>query len=159
MIGALLIVGCLLPPAQATVVDPFREPPCRYCPGNRGIEYALPAGSAVVAAAPGVVSFSGTVAGVSYVVIDHGGGWRTTYGKLSSADVSAGQRLRQGQQVGQSTQELFFGLRDGERHVDPGPLLGVLRRRPRLVPIDGSPRRPAPSRLQCPAGGTWPPGR
>jgi murein DD-endopeptidase MepM/ murein hydrolase activator NlpD len=159
VIGAVVVLACLLPPADATVVDPFREPPCAYCPGNRGIEYELPVGSAVVASTPGVVSFAGTVAGVSYVVIDHGDGWRTTYGKLSAVRVRAGQRLTQGQELGRSTDQLFFGLRHGDRYVDPGPLLGVVRHRPRLVPLDGTPRRPTPARLQCPAGGGGPPGR
>ena len=39
--------SCLLaPPVAAPVVDPFREPPCAWCPGNRGIEYGPPAGDA-----------------------------------------------------------------------------------------------------------------
>lgn len=159
MIGALVVLGCLLPPAEATVVDSFREPACTWCPGNRGIEYELPAGSGVMASASGVVSFAGTVAGVSYVVIDHGAGWRTTYGKLSAIEVRAGQRVRQGQELGRSSDELFFGLRQDGRYVDPGPLLGVVRHRPRLVPLDGAPRRPTSSTLQCPAGGTRPAGR
>jgi murein DD-endopeptidase MepM/ murein hydrolase activator NlpD len=159
MIGAVVALACLLPPAEGTVVDSFREPPCAYCPGNRGIEYELPAGSTVVASAPGVVSFAGTVAGVSYVVIDHGDGWRTTYGKLADVRVRGGQRLRQGQELGRSSDQLFFGLRSGERYVDPGRLLGVVRHRPRLVPLDGTSRRPTLARLRCPAGGAGPPGR
>ena len=30
---------CWRPPVPAPVVDPFREPACRWCRGNRGIDY------------------------------------------------------------------------------------------------------------------------
>ena len=48
-----LAPSCLLPPVDAPIVDPFRPPPCAWCPGNRGIEYDVPAGTPVRAAAAG----------------------------------------------------------------------------------------------------------
>ena len=73
MIGAviallLLTPGCYQPPVESPIVDPFRAPECPFCRGNRGLEYQPPSGSPVVAAADGVVTFSGVVAGVRYVV-------------------------------------------------------------------------------------------
>jgi murein DD-endopeptidase MepM/ murein hydrolase activator NlpD len=153
--SVLLAAACLLPPVDATIVDPFREPACPWCPGNRGVTYRLRPGSAVRAAAGGTVTFSGVVAGVRYVVVAHADGLRATYGGLVSSALDSGDRLARGSVVGSSGTELHFGLRDGERYVDPEPLLGDVVHRARLVPTDGTPARPAPPpRLQCPAGRT-----
>ena len=144
---------CLLPPVEAAIVDPFREPACPWCPGNRGLSYRLPAGSAVRAAAAGNVTFSGVVAGTRYVVVAHVDGLRATYGGLASSALAAGDTVAGGAVIGRSGTELHFGLRDGERYVDPEPLLGEIAHRARLVPTDGTPARPAPPpRLRCPGG-------
>jgi murein DD-endopeptidase MepM/ murein hydrolase activator NlpD len=140
---------CLLPPVVAPIVDVFRDP-CTYCRGNRGLELAPVAGSDVVAAAGGVVTFAGVVAGTRYVVLGHAGGLRTTYGRLAAIAVRLGALVRAGDVVGSSGTLLFFGLREGERYLDPAPLLGLVLRRPWLVPLDGRHRRPGPpARLVC----------
>ncbi len=140
-----LAPGCLLPPVTAPIVDPFREPACEWCPGNRGLTYALAVGSAVRAAAAGTVTFSGVVAGTRYVVVEHAaGGLRATYGGLASTALSAGDVVAAGAIVGRAGPELHFGLRRGETYVDPAPMLGRLVDRPRLVPTDGTARRAAP---------------
>jgi murein DD-endopeptidase MepM/ murein hydrolase activator NlpD len=150
--AVLLGAGCYLPPVDAPVADPFRQPACEYCAGNRGIEYATGSGQPVLAAATGTVRYAGVVAGTRYVVIEHADGLRMTYGKLASADVSKGDRVLQGRRVGTTTSELFLGLRRGDEHIDPAPHLGELRRSTRLVPTDGSRPRPAPApRLVCTA--------
>ena len=141
---ALLTGNCYQPPVTSPIVDQFRAPACSYCPGNRGLEYQPPAGSRVVAAAAGIVRFSGVVAGVRYVVIEHGDGRSATYGRLAAAGVAVGTRVRQGDVVGSTTDRFYFGLRVGDRYVDPAPFLGALRYRPRLVPVDGSAARPPP---------------
>jgi len=144
---------CLLPPVSAPVVDPFREPACEWCPGNRGLTYRVAARTAVRAAAAGRVSFSGVVAGTRYVVVEHtAGGLRATYGGLASTSLSVGDAVAMGAVVGRAAGELHFGLRRGETYLDPAPLLGELVERARLVPTDGTPRRPArPPRVVCPA--------
>ena len=148
----LLTPGCYQPPVTAAVVDPFRAPACAFCPGNRGLEYQPPAGSPVVAAAPGVVRFSGVVAGVRYIVTLQSDGRTATYGRLSTSRVAVGARVETGDLVGTTTDHFFFGLREGARYVDPAPFLGVLRYRPRLVPVDGSaPRRAPPPVMVCAA--------
>ncbi len=149
-----LAPSCLLPPVDAPVADPFRPPPCVWCPGNRGLQYDVPAGTPVRAAAAGVVTFSGVVAGTRYLVLEHADGLLATYGQLASTPWRAGDHVASGATVGESAGGLHFGLRRGDEYVDPGPLLGRLVRRARLVPTDGTPPRPAPEpRLRCPAEG------
>lgn len=147
---AMLAPSCYQPPVTAAIVDPFRAPACFYCPGNRGLEYEPAVGSRVVAAAPGVVGFSGLVAGVRYLVVDQTDGRTATYGRLASAVVTFGAVVLAGQPLGTTTARFYFGLREGDRYIDPAPFLGVLRYRPRLIPVDGSPpRRAPPPTLRC----------
>jgi murein DD-endopeptidase MepM/ murein hydrolase activator NlpD len=141
---------CVLAPVAAPVRDPFRAPGCRWCPGNRGIEYATAPGSTVRAGAGGVVTFSGLVAGVRYVVVEHRSGLRTTYGALASAAVGRGAWVQAGAPVGTSTDTMHFGVRRGETYLDPAAYLVRRHYRPRLVPLNG-PRRPAVSVLTCAA--------
>ena len=154
--SVLLVAGtaagavCWLPPVDAPVVDPFRPPPCTWCPGNRGLEYGTPVGVAVRAVAAGEVTFSGTVAGERYVVVRHNDGRRATYGGLASSTLRAGDAVVAGMNVGITAGHLHFGLRDGDTYVDPAPFLGRLVGRPRLVPDDGTAARAAPPpRLRC----------
>ena len=159
MIAALMVLismaqGCYQPPINSPVADPFRAPACAYCPGNRGLEYEPPPGSRVVAATAGVVTFSGVVAGVRYVVVAQPDGRTATYGRLATASIRAGAGVAMGDVVGTTTDHFFFGLRTGDQYIDPAPFLGVLRYRPRLVPVDGSaPRRVPPPTMVCAASG------
>ena len=124
--------ACLLAPVTAEVADPFREPGCKWCPGNRGLTYDVPVGTVVRAAAAGTVTFSGDVAGTRYVVVEHAtGGLRATYGGLSSTTLAdVGDVVAPGEVVGRSGDGLHFGLRRGDTYVDPAPLLGRLVERP-----------------------------
>jgi murein DD-endopeptidase MepM/ murein hydrolase activator NlpD len=126
----------LVPPAEAVIVDRFRPPGCPFCAGNRGLEYAAPAGADVHAAAPGVVTFAGPVAGVTYVVVAHGGGYRTTYGRLDGVAVAVGTAVSTGQVLGQSGGSgIFFGLRLHDTYLDPELFfVGARPTRARLVP-------------------------
>ncbi len=143
---------CWRPPVSAPVADPFREPLCRWCPGNRGIEYATTAGDRVVAVTAGEVSFSGTVAGRNYVVIRHADGRRATYGNLVDRLYAQGDVIATGAVVGHAAGAFHFGLRDGERYIDPAPFIGRLAGVVRLVPADGTAAAPAgPPRLVCSA--------
>jgi murein DD-endopeptidase MepM/ murein hydrolase activator NlpD len=145
---------CLRPPVDAPVADGFRAPACPWCPGNRGLEYAVSPGTVVRAAAAGTVTFAGVVAGVRYVVIEHADGHRATYGSLVSSHLRAAQRVPAGAIVGTTGASFHFGLRRGGTYVDPEPYLGRLVTRPRLVPTDGTPARPAPApSLRCVSGG------
>ena len=151
LFASLLLSSCLLPPVAAPVVDPFREPACPWCPGNRGLTYDVAAGTLVRAAAAGTVTFSGPVAGTFYLVVEHADGLRATYGQLAGSHLAAGDVVVAGATVGQSAGGLHFGLREGDRYIDPAQFLGRLVERARLVPTDGSAPRPAPPpRLTCP---------
>lgn len=163
VVTASLLVGpvaaaeappCLLPAVDAPVVDPFRPPACEWCPGNRGLAYGARPGQAVRAMAPGRVTFSGVVAGTRYVVVEHAAdGLRATYGGLADSPLAAGDAVAIGQLVGTAAGEVHVGLRRGVAYVDPGPLLGRLVPRPRLVPTDGTAARAAPpGRLDCTPG-------
>lgn len=163
-LGALAALGaagsagargeCWRPPVEAAVADPFRAPECPWCAGNRGIEYQPTPGRPVTSVQAGTVTFSGDVAGVRYVVVEHADGLRATYGRLATASQSVGTRLPAGATVGVAgSGTTYFGLRLGDEYVDPTPFLGVVEPRPRLVPIDGTPPRPPPApRLTCPSG-------
>ena len=143
---------CWLPPVVGAVIDPYREPPCRWCAGNRGIEYRVGAGSAVTAAATGRVEFVGTVVDVRYVVVRLPNGWRHTYGRLASTTLRTGDAMLAGGRIGRASGTFFFGLRIGDEYADPTSFIGELRGRPRLVPVDGTRARPAPKpKLGCPA--------
>jgi murein DD-endopeptidase MepM/ murein hydrolase activator NlpD len=148
---AVLTGPCLPPPVVAPVIDPFRAPVCAQCAGNRGLEYGTDPGTPVTAVAPGVVTFSGVVAGTRYVVVLQPDGYRATYGRLASATVSVGAAVTARTMLGTTTAGLFFGFRDGDAYIDPTPFLGTWRSRPRLVPVDGARRRAAPpASLRCP---------
>ncbi|MGI9052425.1 MAG: peptidoglycan DD-metalloendopeptidase family protein [Ilumatobacteraceae bacterium] len=144
--------GCLLAPVAAPIVDRFREPPCPWCPGNRGLEYGVAAAEPVRAAAAGTVTFNGVVAGTRYLVVEHVDGLRATYGRLDASPLIVDQRVLAGAVVGLSGDDgLYFGLRRGDGYIDPQPLLGRLVERWRLLPTDGStPRSAPPPRWRCP---------
>jgi murein DD-endopeptidase MepM/ murein hydrolase activator NlpD len=108
------------------------------------LEYQPAPGSTVIAAAPGVVRFSGLVAGVRYLVIDQTDGRAATYGRLGITRVALGAAISQGDVLATTTERFFFGLREDQHYVDPAPFLGQARYRPRLVPIGDWPRRRAP---------------
>jgi murein DD-endopeptidase MepM/ murein hydrolase activator NlpD len=141
---------CWLPPVAADVVDPYREPECRWCPGNRGLEYRTPADAEVRAVATGTVVFSGTVAGAGYLVVRHADGRRATYGNLAQRRFVQGEAVARGVVVGRTAGRFHFGLRDGDRYIDPAPSIGRLVGVVRLVPVDGTAPAPAPQpRLSC----------
>ena len=153
------------PPVDAPVIDAFRPPAHIGAPGNRGLEYATRPGTAVRAAAPGIVSFAGKVGPDRHVTVAHPDGVRTSYSRLATVAVRSGQRVGAGHIVGTAGASLHFGARIGEAYVDPAVLLGATGRA-RLVPVarlhaswagggrsvsrpsgrSGRARRPAPGR-------------
>ena len=128
------------PPVDAPVVDPFRPPPEAWQAGNRGLEYATPAGTPVAAAADGEVTFAGPVAGGLHVVVLHADGIRTSYSFLQGVAVHRGDRVTQGQTVGTAGAGLHFGARAGDVYIDPALLFGGGPPQVHLVPDEA--RRP-----------------
>lgn len=67
---------------------------------HKGIDWATPIGTAVMASSGGTVSRAGWGRGYGYVVyIDHADGRQTRYGHLSKVLVSVGQTVSQGQKI------------------------------------------------------------
>lgn len=96
----------------------------RYHSGmDIGGDYGLP----IVAAAAGIVTYSGWISGYGYaVIIDHGGGISTLYGHNESLAVGEGQTVSQGQVIaycgstGNSTgPHCHFEVRENGEPVDP----------------------------------------
>lgn len=118
----------LQPPVPGEVVQPFDEGHSRYGPGHRGVDLEAPEGAAVHAAADGIVTFTGSVAGRPSVSITHEDGRRTTYTPVAGS-VSVGEEVQSGQAIGTVTGPahcrrscLHWGLTDGTDYFDPWSL-------------------------------------
>ena len=117
-------------PAPGKITSPFGDHR-----GHPGIDIDGVTGDPVVAAGAGTVLLAG-MAPAGYggygnvVMIDHGGGIGTLYAHLSRVDVTMGQSVQQGQQVGAigatgiaTGDHLHFEVRVANRPVDPMPWL------------------------------------
>lgn len=128
------------------VLHQFDPPADRYSAGHRGVDLLNPSGAPVLAAADGMVTFAGPVAGVGVVTISHGS-VRPTYEPVT-ATVRAGERVELGSVIGRLRAGhcreltaplacLHWGLLSGTTYLDPLRLLPGDTRRPsayRLVP-------------------------
>jgi len=118
-------------PVKGAVVRAFEEPQNPYGAGHRGIDIAVPFGTAMVASQDGTVSFAGWVAGSLFISIDHSDGVRTTYSWLSAVLVTKGGQVGRGDLIGNTghghpnvpTPHLHFGARVGSTYIDPMLLL------------------------------------
>ncbi len=94
---------------------------------HKGIDWATPVGTAVVASSGGVVERAGWGSGYGYVVyINHADGRQTRYGHLSKILVKPGERVSQGQKIalsgntGRSTgPHIHFEMLIGGAAVNP----------------------------------------
>jgi hypothetical protein len=119
--------GGWMRPVDGPVVQPFDAPSSEYSAGHRGVDFAAASGTPARAANDGVVTFAGSVAGTLHVTIAHAGDLRTSYSFLSSVGVRVGQPVSRGDVVGltggvgtdHDSSVLHFGLRIGDRYVDP----------------------------------------
>jgi murein DD-endopeptidase MepM/ murein hydrolase activator NlpD len=100
---------------------------------HRGVDYAAPTGTPVLATASGTVVLAGWCSRGTgnCVVIDHGDGWKSQYFHLSRVDVATGAQVGQGQRVGglgstgRSTgPHLHFQIGRGREAFDPMRHLG-----------------------------------
>lgn len=77
-------------------IDPFSRRPALH----RGMDFAGAGNSAILAVAPGVVSWSGRQRGYGNLIeIDHGNGWITRYGHNALNLVEPGDYVRPGQTI------------------------------------------------------------
>ena len=125
--GACKLMAPISLAYKATISDPFRQPSCDRCAGNRGIEYSTQQGTPIIAGASGVVSFSGVVANKKYLVIRTPAGRRLTYGSILNSDLRIGNSVVAGQIIGATSNMLYFGIREssalGDIYVDPAKYL------------------------------------
>jgi murein DD-endopeptidase MepM/ murein hydrolase activator NlpD len=121
----------------------FDPPPQPWLPGHRGVDLAGEPGAPARAAGPGMIHFAGPVAGTGVVSINHASGLRTTYQPVTPT-VSAGDPVAAGDPIGVleaghpgcvADACLHWGLRHGERYLDPLALLGLGQ--VRLLPRPG----------------------
>lgn len=123
----------LTPPVDGALVARYDEPERKWGSGHRGVDFAVAAGTAVRAAAPGYVVFAGPVAGAFAVTIDHGSAFETTYSALASVDVTEGEHVDRGHWIGTSaaahrggTGGVHLGVKVDGRYADPALFLGPL---------------------------------
>lgn len=94
---------------------------------HRGVDWACPVGTAIVASSGGTVSRAGWARGYGYVVyIDHPDGRQTRYAHLSRILVSTGQSVSQGEKIAlsgntgvSSGPHLHFEILINGRQVNP----------------------------------------
>jgi murein DD-endopeptidase MepM/ murein hydrolase activator NlpD len=104
--------------------NPFGGGGAEFHPGQ---DIAAPRGTPVLAPAEGRVVEAGWKSGYGQtVVIDHGNGLTTRYGHLSRIEVTAGQEIKRGDQLGQvgstgrsTGPHLHYEVRVGELPVSP----------------------------------------
>lgn len=128
-------------PINLVVIDQFRAPSCKWCSGNRGIEYRTEPGSIVTAAAGGIASFVGNVAGTNYVVIktiNTSDNLLVTHGRLQSVLVKSGAVITVGQTIGVAGESLYIGVRVNGQYTDPRQCAGLgSMGKPRAVLVAG----------------------
>lgn len=94
---------------------------------HKGVDWAVPKGTAVYASSGGTVSKAGWGSGYGYVIyIKHPDGKETRYAHLSKVLVSAGQSVKQGQKIAlsgntgrSSGPHIHFEMRDHGTAVNP----------------------------------------
>jgi murein DD-endopeptidase MepM/ murein hydrolase activator NlpD len=133
--------------SSVVVIDQFRAPKCEQCAGNRGIELQLESAQPILAASDGVISYSGEVGRIKYLVLLTRDNKKITYGRIAETKLRAGDVVYAGQQIAMSGLRLYFGVRepsngatrDGAQYVDPMPYLaGLTKARNLAVLVSGS---------------------
>jgi murein DD-endopeptidase MepM/ murein hydrolase activator NlpD len=116
-------VGGFVWPVTGKIVQRFG--PAGTGAVSQGIDVAVAPGANIRAAASGVVAFVGDrVANYGgLVLVRHGDGWITAYGRIARAEVTRGQAIERGQVLGQAGRgtnpQLFFQIRKNRVPVDP----------------------------------------
>lgn len=115
----------LLWPVPGVIVNDWSLD-CATDRGHRGIDIATTGGEQVLAAAPGIVAFTGYTpaeGGSLTVAISHDNGIRSTYLQLQAITVTSGQPVAAGEPIGTSNgAPLHFGLKlagTTDRYLNP----------------------------------------
>lgn len=131
------LAGGLAPPMPGKIVTRFgkqRDPAFDVVIENRGVELEGLSGAPVKAAGAGEVAFTGAVSGYGNVLIlQHGSGLFSVYGKLDAFLARTGQDVAKGQTVGRLPESptgksvLYFELRAGGTAIDPASVISLDR--------------------------------
>src|SRR4030067_1018732 len=131
------VPGGLVAPVRGKVVGPFgtyRDPVFHVDVENHGAEIEAPSGSPIRSIGKGNVVFSGTVSGFGKVlIIQHGTGLFSVYGKAESFLVAQGQVVAPGQNIGRLPESpggksvLYLELRAAGTAIDPTAVLPLSR--------------------------------
>ncbi|MFC8452602.1 M23 family metallopeptidase [Kitasatospora sp. NPDC057223] len=118
------------------MLNRFRAPASTWAAGHRGVDLATGPEADVHAAAPGVIAFTGMVAGRPVVTVSHPGSGvpplRTTYLPVTGL-LPVGTAVAAGQIIGRIAPGpghcvgdcLHWGLLRGDRYLDPLALFGA----------------------------------
>ncbi len=131
------IAGGLVPPVDGSVTARFgrqRDPDFDVVLENHGVEIEAASGSPIRAVARGEVVFSGSLSGFGKVLIlQHGAGLFSVYGKAASYSAGQGQSVGRGDVVGRLPENpggksvLYLELRAGGTAVDPASVIPLGR--------------------------------
>lgn len=123
------IPGGLLPPVRGKVIGRFgkyRDPVFDVDVENRGVEIEAPSGSPIRSVGKGTVVFRGSVAGFGNVLIlQHGSGLFSVYGRAESFSAEQDQEVVAGQVIGrlpvnpEGKSVLYLELRAAGTAIDP----------------------------------------
>jgi septal ring factor EnvC (AmiA/AmiB activator) len=121
--------GGLSTPLAGKVVTRFgrqHDPTFDVTIENRGVEIEAPSGASVKSVGQGEVAFAGAVSGFGNVlIVQHGGGLFSVYGRLEAFLVKQGQAVKKGTVVGRlpaspsGKSVLYLELRAGGTAIDP----------------------------------------
>lgn len=112
-------------PMENTVVtSPFGP---RWRTQHQGVDLDARRGDRILAAADGVVSFTGTMSGYGKtVIIEHGGGYSTLYAHLDEITIRNGVQVNKGEMLGYAGEtgratgiHLHFEIRRNGERLDP----------------------------------------
>lgn len=116
----------LAPPVPGAPTRTFDLPEHDWLPGHRGVDLAGAPDESVRAAAAGVVTFAGVIAGRGVIVVAHGD-YRTTYEPVRAV-VTEGTLVAVGEEIGRLEPGhdgcpvsacLHWGLKRGDDYLDP----------------------------------------
>ena len=103
---------------------------------HQGLDLAQPTGHPVLVSGDGVVTFAGWSGGFgNKIEVDHGNGYVTWYGHLSRVEVSVGEHVARGKQIGDvgatgdaTGPHLHYQIMYKGSPIDPTPFLGGVPR-------------------------------
>jgi septal ring factor EnvC (AmiA/AmiB activator) len=129
--------GGLSPPLAGKVVTRFgrqHDTTFDVTIENRGVEIEAPSGASVKSVGQGEVAFAGAVSGFGNVlIVQHGGGLFSVYGRLATFLVKQGEAVKKGTVVGSlpgspsGKSVLYLELRAGGTAIDPASAIPLDR--------------------------------